>query len=195
MEKNPADEVKSTMWSFLMTKGQEANVPALKDAVYDLIKMTTQKTAGQRAVKKDIDWSEAGMIMMSIVIEATALVLSGELDEKVEWIPVGERLPEEHKWVQVTIKRHRWISDYGDDKIPEEEKVEYPERIYCTFGRFEVLNPEEKIWEFLDLESESECLWTSLANDCSVEDLSYPMAEVIAWQPLPEPYEEGADEY
>ena len=115
--------------------------------------------------------------------------LRGE-QEKYRWIPVGERLPEEHKWVQVTIKRHRWISDYGDDKIPEEEKVEYPERIYCTFGRFEVLNPEEKIWEFLDLESESECLWTSFANDCSVEDLSYPMAEVIAWMPIPEIYRE-----
>ena len=71
MEKNPADEIKSTMWSFLMSKGQKANVPALKDAVYDLIKMTTQKTAGQRAVKKDIDWSKAGMTMMSIVIEAS----------------------------------------------------------------------------------------------------------------------------
>ena len=71
MEKNPADEIKSTMWSFLMSKGQKANVPALKDAVYDLIKMTTQKTAGQRAVKKDIDWSKAGMTMMSIVIEVS----------------------------------------------------------------------------------------------------------------------------
>ena len=80
MEKNPADEVKSTMWSFLMTKGQRANVPALKDAVYDLIGMTTQKTAGQRAAKKDISWQGLEMTLMSIVIEATALVLSGELD-------------------------------------------------------------------------------------------------------------------
>ena len=40
-----------------MTKGQRANIPALKEFVYDLIGMTTQKTAGQRRTKKDIDWA------------------------------------------------------------------------------------------------------------------------------------------
>ncbi len=43
-----------------------------------LIAMTTQKTAGQ---KKGINWSELDMVLMSIVIEATALVQSGVLDE------------------------------------------------------------------------------------------------------------------
>ncbi len=143
MEKNPADEVKSTMWSFLMTKGQEANVPALKDAVYDLIKMTTQKTAGQRAVKKDIDWSEAGMTMMSIVIEATALVLSGELDGEAEWIPVGERLPEENGTYLTTL----------DGELVGQEE---PFTGMCGF--------ENGRWD------EEGC--------------------VIAWKPLPEPYEE-----
>ena len=143
MEKNPADEVKSTMWSFLMTKGQEANVPALKDAVYDLIKMTTQKTAGQRAVKKDIDWSEAGMTMMSIVIEATALVLSGELDGEAEWIPVGERLPEENGTYLTTL----------DGELVGQEE---PFTGMCSF--------ENGRWD------EEGC--------------------VIAWKPLPEPYEE-----
>lgn len=143
MKSNPADEVKSTMWSFLMTKGQEANVPALKDAVYDLIKMTTQKTAGQRAVKKDIDWSEAGMTMMSIVIEATALVLSGELDGEAEWIPVGERLPEENGTYLTTL----------DGELVGQEE---PFTGMCGF--------ENGRWD------EEGC--------------------VIAWKPLPEPYEE-----
>lgn len=81
MKTNPANAIKDTMWTFLMDKGQEANIPALKEYVYDLIKMTTQKTAGQRqTAKKDIDWNELDMTMMSIVIEATALVLSGVLD-------------------------------------------------------------------------------------------------------------------
>lgn len=191
--KNPADEVKSTMWGFLMSKGQKANIPALKDAVYDLIGMTTQKTAGQRATKKDISWQELEMTLMFIVIEATALVLSGELDKKGKWIPVGERLPKEDRWVQVTVKRHRWVSNF-DEKIPDEERIDHPECIYCTLGRYEILDSKEGIWEFLDLESESECLWTSFTNDCSTEDLSYPMADVIAWQPLPEVYKEGADE-
>lgn len=78
MQKNPADNLKDTMWHFLMTKGQKANIPALKEYVYKLIAMTTQKTAGQ---KKGISWSELDMVLMSIVIEATALVQSGELDK------------------------------------------------------------------------------------------------------------------
>ena len=47
MKSNPADAIKDTMWTFLISKGQRANIPALKEYVYDLIKMTTQKTAGQ----------------------------------------------------------------------------------------------------------------------------------------------------
>ena len=77
---NPADDLKDAMWHFLMAKGQKANIPALKENVYTLIAMTAQKTAGQ---KKGISWSELDMVLMSIVIEATALVQSGEL-EKIE---------------------------------------------------------------------------------------------------------------
>ena len=110
--------------------------------------------------------------------------------EKNKWIPVTERLPEEGMWVQVTVKRHRWISNFDDEIFPGEEKIDHPECIYCTLGRYEIFDSKEGIWEFLDLESESECLWTSFANDCSVEDLSYPMTEVIAWMPIPEMYRE-----
>lgn len=81
---NPANKIKSTMWAFLMDKGQKENIPRLKEYVYKLIGMTTQKTAGQReygTAKGDIDWDELDMTLMSIVIEATALVLSGKLDE------------------------------------------------------------------------------------------------------------------
>ena len=84
MKNNPANTAKDTMWYFLMDGRQKANVKALKEAVYDLVGMTTQKTAGQRKAKKDIDWDSLDMTMMTIVIEATALVLSEELDEKRE---------------------------------------------------------------------------------------------------------------
>lgn len=84
MKNNPANVMKDTMWRFLIDGGQKANVKALKEAVYDLIGMTTQKNAGQRKAKKDIDWDNLDMTMMTIVIEATALVLSGELDKKEE---------------------------------------------------------------------------------------------------------------
>ena len=81
MKENPANAIKDTMWKFLMDGGQESNIPALKEYVYDLIQMTTQKTAGQRKTKDHINWDELDMTIMSIVIEATALVLSGDLDE------------------------------------------------------------------------------------------------------------------
>lgn len=85
MKNNPADAIKDTMWTFLMSKGQRANIPALKEYVYDLIKMTTQKTAGQRAeARRDISWDELEMTLFSVVIEATALVLSGDLDKLEE---------------------------------------------------------------------------------------------------------------
>lgn len=47
MTNNPANGIKDLMWSFLMDKGQKENIPELKEAVYRLIQMTTQKTAGQ----------------------------------------------------------------------------------------------------------------------------------------------------
>jgi hypothetical protein len=85
MSENPANAIKDTMWKFLMDRGQKSNVPALKEYVYDLIGMTTQKTAGQKgyAAKDHINWDNLDMTIMSIVIEATALVLSGDL-EKIE---------------------------------------------------------------------------------------------------------------
>lgn len=80
MKKNPANELKDAMWTFLMDGGQKENIPALKEYVYDLIKVTTQKDAGQRGNKDNIDFNHVDMIMFSIVCEATALVLSGKLD-------------------------------------------------------------------------------------------------------------------
>ena len=83
MKEKPANAIKDTMWTFLMDYGQEGNVQALKEYVYDLLQMATQKTAGQEKYKaKDhINWDELDMTLMSIVIEATALVLSGKLDQ------------------------------------------------------------------------------------------------------------------
>lgn len=80
---NPANGLKDLMWCFLIDKGQKANIPELKNSVYRLIQMTTQKTAGQNRCKNQthISWESLDMEIMRIVIEATALVLSGRLDE------------------------------------------------------------------------------------------------------------------
>lgn len=84
MKRNSANDLKDTMWTFLMDYGQEADIQSLKEYVYDLIGMTTQKTAGQRKTKKDINWVELEPTLMVIVIEATCLVLSVRLDELEE---------------------------------------------------------------------------------------------------------------
>ena len=81
MKRNPANDLKDTVWTFLMDYGQEADIGLLKEYVYDLIGMTTQKTAGQRKTKNDINWIELEPTLMAIVIEATCLVLSGRLNE------------------------------------------------------------------------------------------------------------------
>lgn len=79
--KNPTNGIKDTMWHFLMDGGQKENIPELKDAVYRLIQMTTQKDAGQRGKSTHISWDTLDMELMRIVIEATCLVLSGRLEE------------------------------------------------------------------------------------------------------------------
>ena len=72
-----------TMWSFLQMGGMKANYPALKSACLELRHMMLQKTAGQRKDKpKDIPFSDLPRIKNTIIIEAMALVLSGELEKR-----------------------------------------------------------------------------------------------------------------
>ncbi len=80
---NPADAIKDFMWDHVKSGRQKANIPALKEYVYDLIQLTTQKTAGQEPYKKasELSFADLDMTLWSIVLEATALVLSGELDK------------------------------------------------------------------------------------------------------------------
>ena len=51
MKENPANAIKDTMWKFLMEKGQKSNISALKEYVYDLIQMTTQRRQGKERQK------------------------------------------------------------------------------------------------------------------------------------------------
>lgn len=85
-DKNPADALKDPMWQMFQTFGQKPNIKALKEYVYTLIQMSTQKTAGQRKDKKksDLQFSDLHMVLWGIVIEACALVQSGILDGIIE---------------------------------------------------------------------------------------------------------------
>ena len=71
-----------TMFSFLQMNQQKSNASQLKKAIQDLIKMMTQKTAGQKIATKDIDLEENfDMAIITIVCESVALYLSGKLDK------------------------------------------------------------------------------------------------------------------
>lgn len=81
MNYNPANELKDSMWDFLKDRNQEANIHGLKDGVYTLIQMTTQKDAGQRESGKNIPFELLDIVKWQIICEAVALVLSGKLNE------------------------------------------------------------------------------------------------------------------
>ena len=80
MKYNPAEQL-GMMWDFLKMGKQKANIPLLKEYVFDLIQLMTQKTAGQRGNKTNISFDDIETIKNCIVIEAMALVLSGKLED------------------------------------------------------------------------------------------------------------------
>lgn len=67
----------SNQWDFLKVRGQQANIPALKDAVNQLLHLSTAKSF---KVAEQGQLDAFPMIKLTIICEATALVLNGELD-------------------------------------------------------------------------------------------------------------------
>ena len=71
-----------TMWSFLQMGGIKSNYPALKEACLEMRQLMMQKTAGQRKDSpRDIPFDNLERIKATIIVEAMALVLSGDLEE------------------------------------------------------------------------------------------------------------------
>ena len=78
--------IKDAMWSMFWKGKQKANLPELEDSVKRLIRMTTQKDAGQRDNATCIDWKTLDMEFLRIAIEATAFVLDERFQGlKEEW--------------------------------------------------------------------------------------------------------------
>ena len=69
-----------TMFTFLQMGKQQANIPALKKSIQDLITMMRQKSGGRSkediSIEKNFD-----MTVITIVLESVALYLSGKLDD------------------------------------------------------------------------------------------------------------------
>lgn len=71
------------MWNFLRAGMVKSNVPALIENCDLLRQAMIQKTAGQRSddPAENVSFDDLGTIINSIVIEAMALRLSGDLDK------------------------------------------------------------------------------------------------------------------
>ena len=70
-----------TMWSFMQMGEMKSNYSALKSACMEMRKMMTQKTAGQRKDRtQDLSWDNLERVKASIIVEAMALVFSGDLE-------------------------------------------------------------------------------------------------------------------
>lgn len=80
LKKNTEERLENfALWTAF--QNQKPNIPLLKESVDELCHVLTQKTAGQRKNKpKDVPFDNLPRIKMTILVEATALVLSGALD-------------------------------------------------------------------------------------------------------------------
>ena len=103
----------------------------------------------------------------------------------VDWIPVEEEWPPFGKKLQATILHHEWISDYDSSWVPEEEKVHH-----ASYTEVCEIHPMGVMWCYA-------CAEDDYHNDIAyiepAKDLNRPVAEIIAWRPLPEPYRPKKD--
>ena len=96
------------------------------------------------------------------------------------WIPVEKEWPPFGQRLQATILHHEWISDYDSSWVPEKEKIHHAAYIeVCE------IHPMGAMWCYACAEDDyhSDIVYIEPAKD-----LSSPVAEIIAWRPLPEPY-------
>ena len=76
---------KDAMWSMFWVAREHGNTIAdeenLKENVARLIRMATQKDAGQRRQVKSVDWNALTPTLMNIALCATALCLNGRFGD------------------------------------------------------------------------------------------------------------------
>lgn len=97
----------------------------------------------------------------------------GWIPVKKEWPPFGQRL-------QATILHHEWVSDYDSAWVPEEEKIHHPE-----YTEVCEIYPIGEMWCYNCAEDDYN---RDIAYIEPAKVLSSPVAEIIAWRHLPEPY-------
>lgn len=113
-----------------------------------------------------------------VPLEAVKQIIRKHMNDG--WIPVEKELPPFGKRLQATILHHEWISDYDADWVPEEEKTHHP-----AYTEVCEIYPMGAMWAYTCAEDD----YTSdIAYIAPLKDISRPVAEIIAWHPLLEPY-------
>lgn len=100
-----------------------------------------------------------------------------------EWIPVEEQLPEDETSVLATVRHRRWICDYD---LGESEWYEHPEH-------YEVCTVYRDGDEYCKMDDSDYSNITYIPVADQEENIAYPIEEVVAWMPLPEPYKKDGD--
>lgn len=96
-EKALKNGIKDTMWHCFMKGHQKANLDELEEQCKLLIRMATQKNAGQRGSATCIDFDSLDMILLNIAIEATAFVLDERFEDIKADMSGEEQLPEPYE--------------------------------------------------------------------------------------------------
>ena len=100
------------------------------------------------------------------------------------WILIDHELPPTGQRLLATIKHHEWVSDYDTKWIPKEEKIKHEE--YTDVCEITSAPGEsETIWFY---SGETDDYQKDYAYINPEKNLSRPVAEIIAWRPLPAPY-------
>lgn len=128
-----------------------------------------------RVVKtdEDLEWNRAIDLCTNIINAHIKRMNDGWNPVEKEWPPFGQRL-------QATILHHEWISDYDAGWVPEEEKIHHPE-----YTEVCEIYPIGEMWCYNCAEDDYN---RDIAYIEPAKVLSRPVAEIIAWRHLAEPY-------
>ena len=120
---------------------------------------------------------------MCVSVGTIERIIRKYMNDKAEdggWIPVEKELPPLGQRLQATILHHEWVSDYDSSWVPEEEKIHHPE-----YTEVCEIYPIGEKWCYNCIEDDYNI---DIAYIEPAKVLSRPVAEIIAWRPLPEPY-------
>ena len=96
------------------------------------------------------------------------------------WITVEKEIPTLGQRLQATILHHEWVSDYDSSWVSPEEKIHHP-----AYTEVCEIYSVGAMWYYACAKDDYH---RDVAYINPLKDLSSPVAEIIAWKPLPESY-------